>query len=102
MTAAVSTARSNDVPFRISAWPQVNTSLFQVAFSNSGATCSSTGLSALELVTLILSALAEMLAASIMADANMAAAILLGVIGLMALLPDCNRETLLRGNRMPA
>jgi hypothetical protein len=43
-----------------------------------------------------------MLAASIMADANMAAAILLGVIGLMALLPDCNRETLLRGNGMPA
>jgi hypothetical protein len=35
-------------PFRISAWPQVKTSFRPVAFSNSGATCSSAGLSALE------------------------------------------------------
>jgi hypothetical protein len=56
----------------------------------------------LELVTLISSALAEMLAASIMTDANMAAAILLGVIGIMVLLHNCNRETLLRGNGTPA
>jgi hypothetical protein len=59
-------------------------------------------LSALELVTLISSALAEMFAASIMTDANMAAAILLGVIGVMVLLHNCNCETLLRGNGMPA
>jgi hypothetical protein len=37
-----------------------------------------------------------------MADANMAAAVLLGVIGPMALLPNCNCETLPRGNGMPA
>jgi hypothetical protein len=54
-------------------------------------------LSALELVTLISSAQAEMLGESIVADANIAAAILLGGIGLMALLPDLNRETLLQG-----
>jgi hypothetical protein len=52
----------------------------------------------LELVTLISSALAEMLAVSIMTDVNMAASILLGVIGVMALLYNCNCETLLRGN----
>jgi hypothetical protein len=89
-------------PLRISAWPHVKTSLCPVAFSNSGATRSSTGLSALELVTLISSALAEKLAPSIMADANMAAGILLGVIGLMVLLPNCNGEMPLRGNGMPA
>jgi hypothetical protein len=37
-----------------------------------------------------------------MTDANMAAAILLGVIGIMVLLHNCNRETLLRGNGTPA
>ena len=56
----------------------------------------------MELITLISSVLADMLAAGIMADANKAAASLLGVIGLMALLPDCNRETQPRGNGMPA
>jgi hypothetical protein len=76
--------------------PHVKTSLCPVAFSNFGATCSSTGLSALELITLISSAFAEMPATSIVADANTAAAVLLGVISLMALLPDCNRETLLQ------
>jgi hypothetical protein len=38
-----------------------------------------------------------MQAESIMADANIAAAILAGGIGVIARLPDLNRETLLQG-----
>jgi hypothetical protein len=103
MTAAVSTARSNDVPFRISAWPHVKSSLCPVVFSNSGATCSSTVLSALELVTLISSALAATLAASIiMTDVNIAAAIPVDAIGLITLPRLQRRNVLPRGNGMPA
>ena len=45
-------------------------------------------------MTLISSAYAEMVPARIMADADIAAVILLGVIGLMALLPDCSMPDL--------
>jgi hypothetical protein len=51
----------------------------------------------LELMTLISSAHAEMQAESIMADANIAAVILACGIGVIARLPDLNRETLLQG-----
>jgi len=78
--AVVSTVRSKAAPFSIWAFngtaaPQVKTSLCPVDFSNPGASCSSVVFRALELITLISAAPAQLPAASIMANPTAAAAI---------------------------